>query len=46
MMVKARDFIKFAEFNQYLIELYKNRGKGVTIAELCPQIIEWFEENN
>ena len=43
--VEVRGFKKFTEFNQFLIQLYKNRSKGQTAADLYPQIIEWFVKN-
>lgn len=46
MMVKSRGFPKFAEFDRFLIEIYVNRKKGQTLADLYPQIVEWFEKNN
>ena len=46
MMVKNRSFIKFKEYNRFLIELYVNRGEEMTIADLYPQIINWFKRNN
>ena len=43
--VDVRGFKKFIEFNQFLIRLYKNRIKGQTVADLYPQIVEWFVKN-
>lgn len=40
-MVKARGFQRFAEFNQELLRLYKNRKPGQTVADLYPAIIAW-----
>jgi hypothetical protein len=37
-------FKKLPEFNWYLVHLYKNRGNKV-LAELYPEIINWFEMN-
>ena len=45
-MVKQRGFTKFAEFNRYLINLYTTRPQGKVVADLYPQIIKWFEDNN
>jgi hypothetical protein len=45
-MVKRRGFTKFAEFNRFLIDIYTKRPEGKTVADLYPQIIKWFEENN
>jgi Domain of unknown function (DUF4932) len=45
-MVKRRGFTKFAEFNRFLIDIYTKRSEGKTVADLYPQIIKWFEDNN
>lgn len=45
MMVNTRGFLKFAEFNQFLVKLYKNRKKGQVVADLYPEIVGWFEGN-
>ncbi len=34
------------EFDRFLVNLYRNREPIQTIADLYPQIIEWFEKNN
>jgi hypothetical protein len=39
-----RGFTQFAEFNSYLIDIYKNRKKGKVIADLYPFIIKWCDE--
>jgi hypothetical protein len=36
----------FTEFDMFLVNLYRNRPAGTTIADLYPQIIAWFERNN
>ncbi|WP_460950928.1 DUF4932 domain-containing protein [Spirosoma daeguense] len=41
-MVNYRGFSKFAEFNQFLVSIYKARPVGTTVADLYPQIIQWF----
>jgi hypothetical protein len=46
MMTKRRGFPQFAKLDKFLIDLYKNRKSGQTLADLYPQIIEWFEQNN
>lgn len=46
MMTKRRGFPQFAEFDKFIVELYKNRQSNQTLADLYPQIIEWFEKNN
>lgn len=46
MMTKRRGFPQFEKFDKFLIDLYKNRRAGQTLADLYPQIIEWFEQNN
>ncbi|MEO6286219.1 MAG: DUF4932 domain-containing protein [Dyadobacter sp.] len=45
MMVNSRGFIKFAEFDQFLVKLYRNRKKGQVLADLYPEIVGWFEGN-
>lgn len=46
IMVKGRGFTKFEEFNEFLVEKYRNRNEGITVADLYPDIIKWFEINN
>jgi Domain of unknown function (DUF4932) len=46
MMIKRRGFPRFAELDKFLIPLYKNRARGATLADLYPQIIDWFAEKN
>jgi len=45
MMSKGRGFPKFAEFDKFLVDLYRSQPNQ-TVADLYPQIIEWFEKNN
>jgi hypothetical protein len=42
----VRGFKKFSGFNQFLIELYRNRAPHTPISELYPQIIEWCLANS
>jgi hypothetical protein len=46
MMTKSRGFPQFEAFDRFLVDLYRNRKPGTTVADLYPQIIEWFEKNN
>lgn len=46
MMTTRRGFPMFGEFNKFLVTLYRTRPAGVTVADLYPQIIGWFERNN
>jgi hypothetical protein len=46
MMTKGRGFPQFEKFDKFLVDLYKNRKPNQTLADLFPQIIEWFEKNN
>jgi hypothetical protein len=46
MMTKGRGFPRFAAFDSSLVDLYRNRKTGETIADLYPRIIEWFEKEN
>jgi hypothetical protein len=45
MMVERRGFRRFKEFDAFLMDLYRARKPSQTIADLYPQIIEWFEKN-
>lgn len=45
MMTKRRGFPQFAKLDAFLIDLYKNRKPGQTLADLYPQIIDWFESS-
>lgn len=45
-MVHQRGFTKFKAFNRFLVDIYTNRPKGKVVADLYPQIIKWFEDNN
>jgi hypothetical protein len=44
-MTNGRGFLKFKEFNIYLVNLYKTRKQGETITDLYPKIIKWFKMN-
>jgi hypothetical protein len=44
-MTKNRGFKKFGEFSHFLVPLYQNRKPGKTVADLYPQIIQWFKNN-
>jgi hypothetical protein len=46
MMTERRGFPQFAAFDKFLIDSYRSRQRGQTLADLYPQIIEWFEKNN
>lgn len=46
MMTKRRGFPQFAAFDKFLGELYRNRQPNQVLADLYPQIIEWFEKEN
>ena len=46
MMTKGRGFPQFEAYDKFLLDLYRNRKPGQTVADLYPQIIEWFEKNN
>jgi hypothetical protein len=45
MMELERGFLKFGLFSRFLVELYKKRGKGQTVADLYPEIIAWCVES-
>lgn len=42
----SRGFAKFNEFDQMLLNLYRNKKGGETVADLYPRIIEWCEKEN
>ena len=46
MMTKGRGFPQFELFDRFLLDLYLNRKPGQTLADLYPQIIEWFDKHN
>ncbi|HVF66380.1 MAG TPA: DUF4932 domain-containing protein [Pyrinomonadaceae bacterium] len=46
MMTERRGFPQFEAFDKFLVNLYRTRGPGRTLADLYPQIIEWFEKHN
>ena len=39
-----RGFRLFTKFTDHLIELYKTRPAGKTMAELYPEILDWCEQ--
>jgi hypothetical protein len=41
---RGRGFIRFPEFDQFLLDLYRNRDEGETLEDLYPRIVAWFEE--
>lgn len=46
MMTDRRGFPRFEAFDKFLVELYRKREPGRTLADLYPQIIEWFGKHN
>lgn len=46
IMINNRSFLRFGEFNSFLMDLYKTRDSGQTLAAMYPRIIEWFGRNN
>lgn len=46
MMTERRGFPQFAAFDKFLVDLYRNRKTGQTVADLYLRIIEWFEKEN
>ena len=46
MMTARRGFHMFTEFDKFLVNLYRTRPPGTTVADLYPQVIAWFEKNN
>lgn len=43
LMTDQRQFFRFHEFNQQLLELYENKAADQTVADLYPGILEWAE---
>jgi hypothetical protein len=43
-MTTNRRFPRFAEFNDHLLTLYRNREAGVTVPDLYPLILEWARD--
>jgi hypothetical protein len=43
-MTRQRGFPRFDRFDAFLVDLYRNRAPGQTVADLYPRIIAWFEE--
>lgn len=46
MMTRRRGFPQFEAFDAFLVDLYRNRPQGRTIADLYPRIVEWCERRN
>ena len=46
MMTKNRGFPQFAAFDAFLVDRYRHRQAGQTVADLYPQIVEWFAAQN
>lgn len=44
MMVASRGFRRFREFDAFLVDLYRRRKPGTTVADLYPPILDWFEQ--
>lgn len=40
-MIERRGFIKYKEFNEKLVDLYKNKKENETVVDLFPKIIDW-----
>ena len=38
----GRGFLRFPAFRAFLVDSYVNRGKGETVADLYPVIVQWF----
>ena len=43
-MVHHRKFVRFKEFADQLLELYRNRAQGQSIPDLYPAILAWAED--
>lgn len=40
-MTEQRGFTDFPAFNAFLVDIYRKRAPGTTVADLYPQIIDW-----
>ncbi len=40
---QGRGFRQSPRFHRFLVDLYRNRPPGATLASLYPEIVEWFE---
>lgn len=45
-IMKDRGFVRFDEFSDFLLDLYRNRPEGTRLERLYPQIVAWFEAQN
>ncbi|MEM6523673.1 MAG: DUF4932 domain-containing protein [Bacteroidota bacterium] len=45
-MVERRGFVRFTDFNDYLLELYAKKQPHQKITDLYPQVIKWFSEQD
>ena len=39
---EGRGFLRSPEFHEFLVDLYRDRPEGSTVADLYPEIVEWF----
>ena len=46
MMTERRGFPQFTAFDAFLVDAYRHREKGQTVADLYPRIIAWFAARN
>lgn len=44
-VMNRRGFVRFAEFNQALLDLYEKRGDGETVFDLYPKLLKWAERS-
>jgi hypothetical protein len=42
----GRGFVRFPEYNRFLVNLYRSRKDGETVADLYPKIVAWFKEKS
>lgn len=45
-MENKRGFVKFGEFNQYLLELFQQHHNKKKVPDLYPEILEWVKNEN
>lgn len=45
-MMKERGFLRFKEFQQALLRIYRSKRPTESVADLYPQILKWLNEQN
>lgn len=45
-VMKRRGFLRYDEFQAFLLETYRGRKAGESVSSLYPRIVRWFAEHN